>query len=131
MSPIFFIRIPNFSLITRRLQHPLDPARAPHTWFRVLNWTLVSLFPVTEQLSHNWFVLVYGGSGSSVGITGRTVRGSKKKFPVGARFFTHAQTGPGAHPASCTMGTRSFPGVKRPRRGAEHPPSSSAEVENE
>jgi hypothetical protein len=29
------------------------------------------------------------------------------------------------------MGTGSFPGVKRPGRGAEHPPSSSAEVENE
>ena len=26
------------------------------------------------------------------------------------------------------MGTRSFPGVKRPRRGFDHPPSSSSEV---
>jgi len=32
---------------------------------------------------------------------------------VGARFFAPVQTGPGAHPASCTMGTGSFPGVKR------------------
>ena len=29
-----------------------------------------------------------------------------------ARFSTPVQTGPGAHPASCTMGTGSFPGVK-------------------
>jgi hypothetical protein len=36
----------------------------------------------------------------------------KKKFPVEARFFAHVQTGPGAHPASCTMGTGYFPGVK-------------------
>jgi hypothetical protein len=50
---------------------------------------------------------------------------------VGARFSAPVQTGPGAHPASCTMGTRSFPGVKRPGRGANHPPPSSAEVENE
>jgi hypothetical protein len=28
-----------------------------------------------------------------------------------------------------TMGTGSFPGVKRPERGVEHPPPSSAEVE--
>jgi hypothetical protein len=56
---------------------------------------------------------------------------NKKKIPVGARFFAHVQTGPGAHPASCTMGTRSFPGVKRPGRGADHPPAPSAEVENE
>ena len=31
---------------------------------------------------------------------------------VGARFFAPVQTGPGVHPASCTMGTGSFPGVK-------------------
>jgi len=30
----------------------------------------------------------------------------------GARFSAPVQTGPGANPASCTMGTRSFPGVK-------------------
>jgi hypothetical protein len=30
---------------------------------------------------------------------------------VGARFSAPVQTGPGAHPASCTMGTGSFPGV--------------------
>jgi hypothetical protein len=32
--------------------------------------------------------------------------------PVRARFSTPVQTGPGVHPASCTMGTRSFPGLK-------------------
>jgi hypothetical protein len=41
---------------------------------------------------------------------------------VGTRFFAHVQTGPGTHPVSCTMGTRCFPGVKRPGRGADHPP---------
>jgi hypothetical protein len=39
------------------------------------------------------------------------------------------QTGPGAHPAFYTMGTGSFPGVKRPGRGVGHPPPLSAEVE--
>jgi hypothetical protein len=53
---------------------------------------------------------------------------SKKKIPVGARFFAHVRTGPEVHPASCAMGTRSFPGVKRPGRGADHPPPPSAEV---
>ena len=38
---------------------------------------------------------------------GWTVRGSN---PGGARFSA-IQTSPGAHPASCTMGARSFPGV--------------------
>jgi hypothetical protein len=34
---------------------------------------------------------------------------------VGARFSAPVQTGPGAHPVSCTMGTGSFPGVKSSR----------------
>jgi hypothetical protein len=54
---------------------------------------------------------------------GWTVRGS--------RFFTHVWTGPGAHPASCTMDTGYFLGVKRPGHGADHPPPPIAEVENE
>jgi hypothetical protein len=45
-----------------------------------------------------------------------------------ARFSAPVQTGPGAHPASCTMGNESFPGVKRQGRGVDHPPPSSAEV---
>ena len=46
------------------------------------------------------------------------------RIPVGARFFAPVQTSPGAYPASCTMGTDYFPGVKRPGRGADHPPPS-------
>jgi hypothetical protein len=41
--------------------------------------------------------------------TGWTVWGSNL---VGARFFAPIQTGPGAHPAYCTMGTGCFPGVE-------------------
>ena len=37
------------------------------------------------------------------------------RIPMGARFFAPVQTVPGAHPASCTMGTRSFPVVKKSR----------------
>jgi len=47
---------------------------------------------------------------------------------VRARFSASIQTGPGAHPASCTMGTVSFLGVKWPGHGVDHPPPSSAEV---
>jgi len=43
-------------------------------------------------------------------------------------FFALVQTGPGAHPATYTMGTGSFPGVKRPGLGVEHTPSSRVEV---
>jgi hypothetical protein len=42
----------------------------------------------------------------------------------GARFFPPVQTDSGAHPASCKMSTWvSFPGVKRPGRGVNHPPN--------
>jgi hypothetical protein len=65
------------------------------------------------------------GSGSSVGIAtsyGMDGPGIEKKNPGGGENFAHVQTGPGAHQASCTMGTGSFPGVKRLRRGTDHPP---------
>lgn len=42
------------------------------------------------------------------------------------------QSGSGAHPASCSMGTtNSFPGVKRPGHEADHLPSSYAKVTKE
>jgi hypothetical protein len=50
---------------------------------------------------------------------------SGDRMPVGARF---SAPGPRAYPDSCTMGTGSIPGVKRPGRGVDHPSPSSAEV---
>jgi len=40
-----------------------------------------------------------------------------------ARFSATVQTGPGAHPVSSTMCTKSFSGVKRPGRSVDHPPT--------
>ena len=57
--------------------------------------------------------------------TGWTVR---DRIPVGARLSSPIQTGPEAHPASYTMGTGSFPRVKRPGRGVDRPPASNSEV---
>ena len=52
------------------------------------------------------------GPGSSVGIATELRAGrSGDRIPVG-RDFPPVQTGPGVHPASCTMGTGSFPRVK-------------------
>jgi len=49
---------------------------------------------------------------------GWMVRGSNPG--VGVKFSASVQTGPGAHPASCTMGTGVFPGAKeRPGRDAD------------
>ena len=84
-----------------------------------------------KQSSYHTFVLLYvgcinvlkfnkhsrtRGSGSVFGITtGYGLNGPKIESRWGARFSAHVQTGPGAHPASCTMGTGSFPGVKSGR----------------
>jgi hypothetical protein len=58
------------------------------------------------------------------------------RSPAGAKDFSNSlcvQTGSGAHPASCTMGTGGpFPGGKaRPRRDSDHSPPTSAELVNE
>jgi hypothetical protein len=46
---------------------------------------------------------------------------SKDRIPLGARFSSPVQMGPGTHPACCTKFSGSFLGVKRPGRGVEHP----------
>ena len=53
---------------------------------------------------------------------------SGDRIPMGARFSAPVQTGPGVYLASYTMGTRSFPGAKRPGHGVEDTPASSSEV---
>jgi hypothetical protein len=46
----------------------------------------------------------------------------------GAKFSSPVQIGSEAHPASYSMGTGSFPGVKRPERGVDHSTPSSVEI---
>jgi hypothetical protein len=58
------------------------------------------------------------------------------RSPTEAQDFSSnlcVQTGSGAHPVSCTMGTGgSFPGGKaRPGRDADHSPPLNAEVQKE
>jgi hypothetical protein len=54
--------------------------------------------------------------GNVVGIaTGYGLEGPGIESRWGARFSAPVQIGPGAHPASCNMGTGSFPGVKSGR----------------
>jgi hypothetical protein len=61
-------------------------------------------------------LLSYSRPGSSVGIaTGYGLDGPGIVSRLDARFSAPVQTGPGAHPASCTMGTGSFPRVESGR----------------
>jgi hypothetical protein len=92
-------------------------------------------FRITE-VAQQWFSLCprnSNGPGNSVGIAtgyGLDGPGIEKKSRWGEIFFAHVQSGPGSHLASCTMGTGSLPGLKRPGRCAEHPTPSSTEVTN-
>jgi len=84
------------------------------------------------MLSKNIFLLhenLWGGD-SAVGIaTGYGLDGPGIESSGGrARFYAPVQTGPGAHPASYTMGTGSLPWLKA-RGGALTTNPLSAEVE--
>ena len=46
----------------------------------------------------------------------------------GRNFFASVLTGSGIHSSFYTMGTESFPGVKRPGRDVDHPLPSKVEV---
>jgi hypothetical protein len=102
-----------------------------HSYHALKRWiSLVLMLASSQQLFHHSKKLKCG-PGNSVGIaTGYTLDGLGIESQWG-RDFSHVQTGPGAHPASCTMGTRSFPGLKQPGHGADHPAPSSAEVKKE
>jgi len=45
---------------------------------------------------------------------------SGDRIPVVDEISAPVQTDPGAQPASCLMGTKYFPGVKRSGRGVDH-----------
>ena len=65
----------------------------------------------TSLISYKY--MISHGPGSIVGIvTGYGLDGPGIESRWGARFSAPIQTGPRAHPASCTMDNRSFPGVK-------------------
>jgi hypothetical protein len=66
-------------------------------------------------------IYIYG-PGSSVGIATELRAGRiGDRIPVEARFSTPVQSGPGAHPAYCAVGTGSFPGVKSGRVVTQNP----------
>jgi len=85
----------------------------------VRNPNVHSLFtsPLAATLSHfNLAHVFIHGPGSVVGIaTGYGLDGPGIESRWEARFSAPVQIGTGAHPSSCTMGTRSFPGVKSGR----------------
>ena len=69
---------------------------------------------------------IFVNRNSSVGITtryGLDDSGIESQGEGSARSSARVQTGPEAHPSSYTRGTGSFPRVKRPGHGVDHPPN--------
>ena len=93
------------------------------------------LFPyfytcVLTRLSFDYNTMYFNrGRDSSVGIATRYWPDGPGIESRWAARFSHTSRLALGPPASRTMGTRSFLGVKRPRCGVDNPPSSSAEVE--
>ena len=72
-----------------------------------------SIIKNTEVYIATHHTFTFRRPGSVVGIaTGCRLHGPRTGFRWGARFSAPVQNGPGAHPAFCTVGTGSFPGVK-------------------
>ena len=55
---------------------------------------------------------------------------SGDRIPVWMRFSAPVQIGLGAYPASYTVGTGSFPGVKRAERDVDHLPYLAPRLKN-
>ena len=84
----------------------------------IMTWRGAMLLLQTP--TYHTSLLDRGGRDSSAGIATRYgLDGLGIESRRGARFSASVQTCPGAHPASCKMGTGSLPRVKRPVRGAD------------
>jgi hypothetical protein len=124
----------------------LSPVQSPSSWatcfdqtghdqaykIQLTQWTfLMQIFHGCNYCHH---IKITGSRVSSGSIVYDRAIGVRS--PAGAKDFSSnlcVQTGSGAHPASCTMGTGVLSlGLKeRPGRDADHSPPSSAEVVNE
>jgi hypothetical protein len=113
----------------------------PCIWVTFSNILGIKQLPFSECciLSSTWFTSICSLNGpwrlcmagdSSVGVMTRYGLDSLgiESWWVG-RFSAPVQTGPWANPASYTMGTGPYPGVKQPGHGIAHPPPSSSKVE--
>jgi hypothetical protein len=119
-----FSYYPPFTLMSAKWSLPTKFCSL-FSWRSLFNF----VYPTVKERSR-------GSSGSIVSDYGLNNRAIGVRSPAGAKDFSSnlcIQTGYGAHPASCAIGTRGpLPGGKaRPGRDADHSPPSSAEVVNE
>ena len=98
-----------------RIPHLLKALVTPHHAFQYKTccWLWSRLVCNCSLYRFTTLHAMWSGPGNSVGIaTGCWLDGPGIESWWRTRISAPVQTGPGAHPASCTMGTRSFPRVK-------------------
>jgi len=99
-----------FCILHSGLLTPFEPSSLPN-----ILCTLAAVYPVHRD--------------SAVTIaTGYGLDGSGIESRLEAKFSAPVQTSPGAHPASYTLGTGFFFGVRRLGHGVNYPLASGAEV---
>ena len=76
-------------------------------------------------------ILVVGRDGSVGTAAHYGLEGPVIESRWGARFSSHVHSGPVTHPTSYTKVTEAFPRVKRPGRGADHPPYLASGLKKE
>ena len=114
---VTYVTLLDYPVETSERKKPYESCHRKFTiGFPVVSFPLKSVIPESR-----W---CYSTCGYDLLRAGR----SGNRIPVGRRFFAPVHNGPEAHPTSYPMDTGSFPGVKRPGRGVDHPPPPSAEV---
>jgi hypothetical protein len=114
------------ALLPRAIHHSLSPPQPPLIVFPLVFLVSLVLRRTPYRLSGQLICSQVDWSCVSLckPVIFHAVRGSNPGG--GGIFFAPVQTGPGAHPASYSVGIGFFPGVKRPGRDVDHisPPSS-------
>ena len=96
--------------------HPYPVRRYTYRTEHVRAYEVQRVTVYNLKLKFPLYDINVGGPGSVVSTaTDYRLDGPGIESRWGVRFSAHVQTSPGAHPASCTMGTRSFPEVKSSR----------------
>ena len=144
-GPVGFLNIPYWG----RERRKVPPTAENYSMFSFApKPTCRSSWPATELTGNVistvhrvslWYYLYFScyikfnvGRDKSVGVATRYgLRGSGMESRWGARFSAPVHTDPGAHPASYTMGTWAFPGVKRLGHGVDHPPHLAPKLKEE
>jgi hypothetical protein len=110
-SVIFYFHFPSYTLYCFSLSNVFTRPSCP---ICLILW--VSLFVNWRPAWPSWY--------SNTLRTGR----AGDRNPVWREILRAIETSPEAHPASVSMGTSSFPGVKRPERGADLTHRSNARL---